>query len=228
MWRLVFILPLLFLGAAPAWSESCDHPICLVDYNSLNLAEIITFETVASSAGPGRLYELLDGDGATFGERFAGQLRDIDGDHDIIRGLPFAPLTPIAGAENESLGVQRVFNNNVLIGFGPLQYPARRAAGEGAIAVAFDVDQSAIGFRLVGGEDGEATITFLRRDGSVIVSLALGPLGEDTYGFLRGNGARDIAGFVIDNQDPEGIAIDDLIFNEDVKLGRLYISPGLW
>lgn len=217
----VLPIAIFLLLAVPARAQTCDAAICLVDYDSLNLAEIITFETVASSPGPGRLYEILDGDGATFGERFAGQIREADGDHDVIRGEPFDPLTPIAGAERESLGVQRVFNNNVLVGFGPQQYPSRKASGEGAIAVAFDADQSAIGFRLVGGEEGEATITFLRRDGSIIVSLALGPLGESQFGFLRGGGARDIAGFVIDNLDPEGIAIDDIIFNEDIKLGLL-------
>lgn len=225
--RLFAFFVLLGSISAPLSAQTCSDPVCIVGYDTLDLAQVITFETVPSSPGPGRSYdEIIDGDGVQFGERFVGQSRDVAGDYDRITGAAIAPLTPLAGAQHESLGVKRLFNNNVLLGYGPHQFPSRKAIGEGAISVVFDADQSAFGFKLIGGEEGDATISFMRRDGSKIMTMSLGPLGETKFGFLRGGGTADIAGFVIDNQDPEGIAIDDLIFNEDLKLGSFTLHPG--
>jgi len=231
MFRILLLI--LGLGFFPTTlsAQTCAAPVCIVGYDTLDLAQIITFESVASSPGPGRSYdEIIDGDGVQFGERFVGQQRQVAGDYDRITGDAISPLTPIAGAKHESLGVKRLFNNNVLLGYGPQRFPSREAIGEGAIAVVFDADQSAFGFKLIGGEEGEATISFMRRDGSAIMSMSLGPLGETKFGFLRGENAADIAGFVLDNQDPEGIAIDDLIFNEEMKLGTLILhsGPSFW
>lgn len=43
--------------------------------------------------------------------------------------------------------------------------------------------------------------------------LRLGPLGEQQVGFARQGDLADIAGLVISNQDPEGIALDGVAFD---------------
>lgn len=106
-----------------------------------------------------------------------------------------------------------------LLGYGPAGFPKRDAEGEGAIAVMFDSDQPALAFDLRGGEGGMAQVRFLRRDGSQITALQLGPLGEDTFGFNRMGGTADIEGFVLTNIDVQGLAIDKLRFGPPPDLG---------
>ena len=84
----------------------------------------------------------------------------------------------------------------------------------GAIAVLFDDNQSALSFDLRGGEAGAALVTFLRRNGSVIGAVVVEPTGEFTVGFIRSTGKNDIAGFVVTNTDPQGLAIDTLRFGK--------------
>ena len=93
------------------------------------------------------------------------------------------------------------------MGYGTAGFPKRDAQGEGAIAVQFDRDQPALAFDLRGGEGGTAQVQFLRRDGSVITTLQLGPLAED------------IAGFVLTNSDDQGLALDNLRFGPPPDLG---------
>ena len=107
----------------------------------------------------------------------------------------------------------------VLVGYGTAGFPKRDAQGEGAIAVQFDRDQPALAFDLRGGEGGTAQVQFLRRDGSVITTLQLGPLAEDTFGFVRNDDTSDIAGFVLTNSDDQGLALDNLRFGPPPDLG---------
>lgn len=206
----------LLLGGA---AQACETAICMVRYSTLDLARLITFDDLASAPGPGRkVDDVLILPGARFGERFAGQTRSAAGDFDLIGGVANAPLTAIGGGVGETLGIKRLPDTTVLHGHGPRRFPARDAIGEGAIAVLFDHDQSALGFHLRGGEAGFATVMFLRRDGSLIQSFRLGPLGEDRFGFARADDLSDIAGFVLYNADPEGLAIDNLIFDAPERL----------
>ncbi|MBS9718397.1 hypothetical protein ACFFUT_04335 [Pseudohalocynthiibacter aestuariivivens] len=220
LWR--FLVACLALTIAAERAAACSEPVCIVDYQSLRLSKIITFEDLPSSMGPGqKIDDVLVQNGAKFGERFAGQVRQADGDYDRIVGQAKSPLTTRAGSTDESLGIQRLYDSNVLLGYGPNRYPHRDAIGEGAIAVLFDIDQSAFGFRLRGGEDGYASIIFHRRDGTEISSMRLGPLGEDSFGFVRQDKVPDIAGFTLHNNDPAGIAIDDLIFDDSFQIGKI-------
>lgn len=206
-------LAALLLALAPGAALACDAPVCLVDPNSLSLPRIITFEGVRSGAGPGiNVDDILAIEDVTFGERFAGQSVMERGHHDEIIGNAFGPLTMLPGAAGQNLSVVHFSGNTVLNGYGAAGFPRRNAQGEGAIAVLFETDQSALAFDLRGGEDGAAFVSFHRRDGSLIAQVPVQPTGEFPVGFLRSNGRADIAGLIITNTDPQGLAIDTLRF----------------
>ena len=209
-------IALLFSANA---ASACDTGVCVVDPNSLALTKIITFDDTRSGQGPGYLVEdLLVMKGAIFGERFAGQSVGAHGDHDQISGQALPPLTVMPGAKGQNLSVVFFDGNNVLNGYGVAGYPKRRAQGEGAISFLFDEDQSALSFQIRGGEEGTAKAAFLARDGQVLATLDLPPTGEHAYGFIRANGASDIAGIIVTNTDPQGLAIDNIRFGKPPDL----------
>tara|TARA_R110002049_G_scaffold23781_6_gene84793 strand:- start:176142 stop:176792 length:651 start_codon:yes stop_codon:yes gene_type:complete len=207
------ILRLICFALLPHSALACGAQVCLVDPDALNLPRLITFDDIASGGGPGlRVDDLLALSGVSFGEYFAGQTVTYDGSHDGISGTAFAPLTLLPGAPGQNLSVVRFSGNTVLNGYGHKGFPNRDAQGEGAIAVLFEADQSALAFDLRGGEKGAALVLFLRRDGSTITHVPVQPTGEFSVGFLRTGGIRDIAGIVVTNTDPQGLAIDTLRF----------------
>ncbi len=215
--RFVFSILVMSLVALPALA--CDRPVCLVDPESLSLQRIITFEDVRSGMGPGHLVgDLLDMDGAVFGERFAGQSVTPIGNHDQIVGAARGPLTVMPGARWQNLSIVFFEGNNILNGYGVAGYPKRHAQGEGAISFLFDEDQSALSFQIRGGEAGAAQARFLSRDGKVIDSLDLRQTGEHPYGFIRQSGVADIAGVIVTNTDPQGLALDNVRFDENPDL----------
>ena len=197
----------------------CGAPICIVDPQALALTRIITFDDTRSSMGPGHLIDdLLVMDGASFGEHFAGQALEPQGDHDQVAGFPMPPLRLLSGGPGRNLSVVHMTGNNVLNGYGMAGFPKRSAQGEGAIAVMFDEDQPALSFQLRGGEAGQAQVLFLRRDGSPIATMDLTPTGEHAIGFERAEQQADIAGFVLTNTDPQGLAFDNLRFGRPPDL----------
>lgn len=209
MKHLVFLALALF----PAAASACSDAVCLVDPDGLALTQVITFEDTLSGYGPGHLVdEVLTLKGAKFGEHFAGQNKIAEGTHDLITGPGFAPLTLMPGDPGENLSVVFFSGISALNGYGPAGFPRREAQGEGAIAVLFDQDQAALAFDLRGGEAGAASVYFLRRDGSLIGDVTVVPTGEFAVGFTRFKGISDIAGFVVNNTDPQGLAIDTLRF----------------
>lgn len=209
----------LFLGCMPTLVWACETPVCRVDLNSLALTQVITFDNLQSGSGPGRyLDDILPLEGATFGERFAGQDIAPQGAHDAIVGTAFSPLTMMPGADGQNLSLVHFSGTTVINGYGAAGFPRRDAQGEGAIAVLFDVDQSAFAFEIRGGEDGTAMVIFHRRDGSVIGQVPVQPTGEFAVAFLRKTGIADIAGFVVTNTDPQGLAIDTLRFGKPPEL----------
>lgn len=100
--------------------------------------------------------------------------------------------------------------SQVISGLGPLGFPDYDAGGEGALAMLFDFDQSQFGFRLMGGNNGPATVSFYRRDGSLVDTIVLTGLTASCYGFQRVGGVHDVAGVLIQNTDPGGFGLDDL------------------
>ncbi|PSL21765.1 hypothetical protein [Shimia abyssi] len=214
------IAPFLSLFATAA--IACDTPVCVVDAETLALARTITFDDQPTSFGVGRQVEhVLVQPGVSFGERFLGQTLSREGTYDRITGQAVGPLTILPGAPGETLGILRLMATSVLHGHGPEGFPNPEATGEGAIAVLFEHDQSALAFDIRGGEKGHATVAFLRRDGTHIHTLRLGPLSEMTYGFQRIDDIPDIAGLIIENADPEGIALDNLRFERNAVLSLL-------
>lgn len=214
--------PLSNTAAAASDAPICDAPICLIDVETLTLARIVTFDDQPSSFGVGRQVEdVLHQPGVSFGERFLGQALAQENTYDRIVGQALSPLTILPGAPGQTLGIMRLIATSVLHGQGPAGFPKTEAAGEGAIAVLFENDQSALAFDIRGGELGYADITFLRRDGHVIHSIRLGPLSESSYGFIRSHGAADIAGLIIENSDPQGIAVDNVKFDHTLVLSLL-------
>lgn len=213
---LVATVPLPAMGGPPP----CAAPICVQPRDELGLSRLLTFEDVPNSLGVGaRIDDLLTRPGARLGERFAGQILTQDGDFDRVSGRPDAPLTVQPGTPGRNLGAIRLPGTVVLHGLGPRGFPRAEAIGEGAIAIAFDHDQGALALDLRGGEGGHATVIFYRRDGSIIHRLHLSPLGEDSFGFLRNATDADIAGLLILNSDPQGIAIDNLAFDDPKPSG---------
>lgn len=203
----------------PTGAFACGGPVCLVDPHSLSLPQVITFDDVRSGAGPGLLLDdILPLPGATFGERFAGQDVVASGMHDQVTGTAFGPLTMLPGAKGQNLSLVSFGGNTVLNGYGIAGFPKRDAQGEGAIAVLFDEDQSALAFDLRGGEAGIAYVTFHRRDGVLIGQVPVEPTGEFSVGFIRADGSSDIAGFVLTNKDPQGMAIDTIRFGKIPEL----------
>lgn len=210
-------IALTFLASS---ASACERPICLVPHDSLRFSKLVDFDDLPTSIGVGRVIEgVLVQDGVRFGEHFAGQSLSPLGDFDQINGAPMIPLTVLEGSKGQSLGTMRLSGTNVLHGHGHRRFPRVEAVGEGAIAVLFDHDQPALSFDIRGGEQGFATVQFLRRDGSVIDTISLGPLAEDSFGFLRQGTLSDIAGFVLLNTDPQGVALDNLRFESAPILG---------
>ncbi|MDW4499625.1 hypothetical protein R5H30_16650 [Sulfitobacter sp. D35] len=203
----------LALACLSSAALACEDAVCVVDPDALALTRIITFEETQSASGPGRLIDdLLVLDGASFGERFAGQALEPRGNHDSVTGDALRPLTLMTGEKGRNLSIVFMSGENVLNGYGPAGFPKRDGQGEGAIAVLFDDDQSELSFQIRGGEAGYAHALFLRRDGSIIAGITLQETGESAIGFARAGGKSDIAGIVITNEDPQGLAIDNLRF----------------
>lgn len=212
-------LAAILLTCLPSVALACGAPVCLVDPDSLVLPKVITFDDQQAGAGPGyRVDDILPLAGATFGERFAGQEVQTRGAHDLIIGNAFAPLTMMPGAKGQNLSMVHFSGQTVLNGYGTAGFPKRDAQGEGAIAVLFDNDQSALAFDLRGGESGAALVSFYRRDGALIGEVQVQPTGEFAVGFLRSGGSADVAGIVVTNSDPQGIAIDTLRFGKPPDL----------
>lgn len=203
-------LMVLASGFAPV-ASTVSAQIVAVSPGSLTGTGLITFDDVAGGAAPGTNYNgIFESNGADFGERFVGQINTPLGNSDVLSGTPTGPLTLALGPTNQNLNVVFNVSSQVLAGLGPLGFPNFDAVGEGAFAVLFDFDQSEFGFDLVGGNSGNATVDFFRRDGSLIQTIVLSGLSDQSYAFSRVGGVHDIAGISIWNDDLAGIGFDNL------------------
>jgi hypothetical protein len=205
----VVIVALLLAGTQKAQAA----PINPIFPSQLTVTSRIDFNHVPL----GNHDEILVLPGARFGERFAGQTLLTNGVFDALSGSPSRPLRLVAGAHLHNLDISNnpagPPGNRVLDGIGPLGFGHFNALGEGSIAVLFDTDQSELGFDIVGADGGSAFLSFFRRNGSLIERITLSDLTDGTYAFRREGGVSDIAGFSIFNNDPFGLAIDNLRLN---------------
>lgn len=228
------ILCVLSLAIGLAATAAQPQAIQQVPYAQLEqeLVSRIDFENYPKTMSPGNP---LDGievfDGARFAERFAGQLVAQEAGFDTLLLTPSPPLMLQAGIAGQNLAVEFIFFlSNQLKGMAPPGFPERNAGGEGAVSILFDRNQSAIGFRVASEPDpkdatipkGQMTIAFYRRDGGLIDSLDVElEWLLAGYGFERTDATEDIAGVSITNRDPQGVMIDDVIFDRYLVLGLL-------
>jgi hypothetical protein len=208
------------LMLAPFRALACDAAVCRVDPDTLVLAQIIHFDDHPSGWDPGyRIDETLILPGASFAEHFAGMVLTPNGDFDAFTGMALPPLTLLPGAPGQTLSVVHMLGSNILNGFGPAGYPHVQAQGEGSIAILFDEDQPALALQILGGEDGEAVIQFWSRAGVLIHTEVIATKGPLSLGFERAGNLSDIAGLLITNTDPQGLAIDNLRFGPAPGMG---------
>lgn len=212
------------LGLAPAGEATAQ--VAQVAYTSLSGTEFVSPGSVPGGAGAGTNYDnILVLNGVSFGERFEGQTVTALGNFDQIGGSPIAGLTLLAGDPGHNLDVFQSPAGAVLTGVGTLGYPEFDAIGEGALSLLFSTDQSEFGFRLAGGNGGNAYVSFFRGDGSLIQSITLSSLPIVTsYGFVRDGGVHDIRGVTIWNDDVTGFGF--AAFRHDVA--SAVPEPATW
>lgn len=187
----------------------------------------VTFSDVDGGEAPGTNYDevLISGD-LLFSERFAGQSVWSNGDFDVISGSPSNPLQPEVGAAGQNLDVFD-YAGNALAGLGPIGFPDIDALGEGSIAIYFPAAQSEVKLSLVGGNGGSATLSFYRRNGSLIDEVVVSDLADLPYAFGTFDHSSIIAGILIQNADASGIGLDNICYDPDpvparrVTLGNL-------
>lgn len=230
MWRAAC----LFWAALACLAHAQD--IGPADYRDLKreLDGIITFDSLPRRAEPGlRFDQALYFPGAWLGEHFDGQqiTAGPQGHDALTGGAPLSPLSlrPGTAGRNQSVAFHRGYGSNALFPLGPDGFGAITGRGEGAVAILFDHDQDALAVRLhthyaapLGGapDPGRLTVHFYRRDGQRIATLTheLGPSIVE-LGWRRRDDLPDIAGIVILNTDPGGIALDDILFRRIPPLG---------
>lgn len=195
-------------------------PVAQVDPESLALAGRMDFEALPLLPEPGMAHDApLTAPGLSLGERFAGQA--VTGaPHDRLEGAPRAPLAlaPAAPGQGLATAFHAGFGSNALFPLGPAGFPAIEARGEGAVALLFADDMRALALQFHADypdplntrpPPGTATLSFFDRAGGLIdrheITLAHGVLA---LGFV--STGPGFAGVTITNDDPGGIALDDI------------------
>jgi hypothetical protein len=232
----------LFLAGALAAPAAADQ-VHVVDPASLTTVKRLVFDEGDFFDEDGNprainIDSVYTAAGAHFGERFLGQQVGTatfhDGQFDVVSGLPTGPLTVTAGPPGKNISLAADTDDFqtwwwAMGGTGPVGFSDDfdtlvRAVGEGSLAIGFDRDQSELAFELRGFDpvadegtpsSGEAVVSFYRRDGSLIDSLAFPNTTTGTLGFRRDGGTADVAGVLIVNTDYNGVGINDLRFDQD-------------
>lgn len=214
----------LLVGALATASASATTAVDSVAYAALS-GTLMNFEALTVADPDGSLLEgLVELGGVQFGERFAGQELAVtraprpgevaqDWFDNLSYGAPASGLSLLAGAVGQNLGVYDYgdADGKALAGIGPKAGGFGENFGFGAISARFGVAQSALGFQVRDADGGSGFLSLYRADGSLIETLALGPLGNSFYAFARVGGTADIAGFSLFHADSYyGIAIDNL------------------
>ena len=207
-------------GSGPTNTLNATGLIVVVDPDSVSCTTNGNFEDVEGGDPPGVVYDFpFYSGGILFAERFLGQSVSNVLDYDFISGTPTNPLTPQEGAANQNLNVF-TYTTNVLTGLGPLGWPEIDAIGEGSIAVFLPIAQARLALDIVGGNGGDATLSFYRADGSVIDVVTVTGVGEFRYGFATGDLSNSIAGILIQTTDPSGVGIDNVCHEGTVVPAR--------
>jgi hypothetical protein len=180
------------------------------------------FDALPPAPEPGhRIDQHWRAPGLTIGERLDGQTAyDTDG-FDTLSGKPTQPLRTIPGAPGQTFAIAHHtgFGSNALFPVGPLGADLPQGRGEGSAALVFDTPQTAIGLRLhaeypdpLGQRPtpGTMLLTFHHATGQTTqVTLPL------THGVisLAWRSATGITALTLQNTDPGGIALDDILYD---------------
>ena len=183
---------------------------------------IETFDALPSAPEPGhRIDQHWRGNGLTIGERLAGQSVEESGGFDALTGTADHPLRALSGAPGENLAVayHAGFGSNAMFPVGSKGIALPQGRGEGSAALVFDSPQTAIGLRLhaeyadpLGQRPapGTALLTFHHATGQTTeVTLPL------THGVISLAWRSDtgITALTVQNTDPGGIALDDILYD---------------
>lgn len=184
------------------------------------------------------------GDGITVASHFAGQspavlTRRAGGRFDTLtRARAHAPLVIETGPPGQGISIaqHRGFGSNAVLPIGPDGFDAISGRGEGSLAILFDHDQAAVGLLVhadyadpLGARPaprGTVEVILLDRAGQVL-ARDVTPLSEGitALGYGTGDGAPRIAGLVVLNTDPGGIAVDNILFARAAVMGGMQQSP---
>lgn len=214
----------LCLFAAPLAADETSP----TDYAALRARAtgIIHFETFPTRPEPGHALDHgIAFAGGRIGTGFLGQTTSAAGPFDRLHGQPAAPLTLLTGPAGAGLSVayHRGFGSMALFPVGPAGFPALEARGEGSVAILFDEETCAVGLMVhtdyaddlgVGGvETGRVTLTAYARDGTLLGQIRRqAGRGVSAHAIAVGGGIARLAGVTVENDDPGGIALDDIAF----------------
>jgi hypothetical protein len=213
----------LWLWAAPLAAED----ITPTDYAELRARAtgLVRFDALPPRAEPGHALDHgLAFPGGRIGTGFLGQTRTAEGPFDRLAGQPLAPLTLVTGPAGEGLSLahHNGFGSMALFPLGPAGFPALEARGEGSIAVLFAEDTCAVGLLVhtdyvsalgPAPATGTITVTAYARDGALLGRVVAHPgPGVSAHAVEVTGGFARIAGLTLENDDPGGIAVDDLAF----------------
>ncbi len=223
-----FCLIALCLSALPLQAEIVAAPY---EALALELRERQGFEILPRHPEPGiNLDHALRAPGLTIASHFTGQsLTALFGPtgapHDTLGpGNATRPLSLQTGPPGQNLSVafHRGFGSNALLPLGPHGFDRLSGRGEGTAALLFDSDQSAFGLRLhtdyaaplgAARPRGSVTLHIYDRSGTLLAREPLHPgPGITELGFRTRDNLPRIAGVLVTNLDPGGIALDDILF----------------
>ena len=191
----------MLLGFIACIAISSANATVIID-NTITGAITNDFNALAS----GNVSGLISQTGATYGERFAGQVLSTAGGFDSLTGTPTTPLTLQANAVlADNIGILSFGSQTI---YGDLG----NAVGEGALSILLATGTDVFGLNVVGTDRGAFTAQFFRSDGSLIAAITESGLVDGFFGFRATAGDR-IAGVTITNTDPAGIAYDNVTFN---------------
>ena len=135
-----------------------------------------------------------------------------------------------------ALAYHRGFGSVAAFPLGPMGAAMAAGRGEGALAVLFVDDSPGLGLRVhsdypdpLGARTqppGQLRILAFDRGGALLGQATRDlQTGVNEIAFERPAGQADIAGFLVLNTDPGGIAIDDILRPQPPRIGRLDPAP---
>ena len=202
------------------------------------------FEAWPARPEPGHLLQAAHrGEGIAVASHFAGQgtailSRRAGGRFDTLTETrALSPLRLETGPPDQGIAIaqHRGFGSNAVFPIGPDGFAALSGRGEGALAILFDDDQRAVGLLVhsdypdpLGNRPtppGTVEVILMARDGRVLARPVEGlSPGITALGYQTESGLPGIAGLVVLNTDPGGIAVDDILFARAARLGGMQHS----